>query len=150
MGLTENEFLKGEIVAGPHHPAFGYLVRSEAFYLAVTKVCEEHGLSGMVTVLLNKKDIPHLIGYQRSNIKRFEEQGLQIKWHEREALAPGQFEIMSGRSMGDTNLDSCGDRGGSEEPTKTYLGVRRGERRSDNEGIRVKANWYKAISMLPF
>lgn len=45
MGLTANEFLKNEIVAGPFHPAFGYLVRSEGFYLAVTKVCREHGLS---------------------------------------------------------------------------------------------------------
>src|SRR5512135_3420665 len=33
-----------------------------------------------------------------------------------------------------------GDRGGSEEPTQAYLGVRRGERRSDNEGIHLKAN----------
>src|SRR5512135_3261813 len=36
-----------------------------------------------------------------------------------------------------------GDRGGSEEPTQTYLGVRRGERRSDNEGIHFKANRYR-------
>jgi len=49
---------------------------------------------------------------------------------------------------GNTNLHSSGDRGGSEEPhpqagTRAYVEVRRGERRSDNEGIRMKANWYK-------
>jgi hypothetical protein len=47
-----------------------------------------------------------------------------------------------------TNLHSRGDRGGSEEPTQAYLGVRRGERRSDNEGIRLKANWYKVGALL--
>ncbi len=43
-----------------------------------------------------------------------------------------------------------GTPGGSEEPiakhpvrAQAYSGVRRGERRSDNEGIHVKANWYK-------
>ena len=35
-----------------------------------------------------------------------------------------------------------GDRGGSEEPTQAYTEVRRGERRSDNEGIHLKANWH--------
>jgi hypothetical protein len=47
----------------------------------------------------------------------------------------------------DTKLHSSGDRGGSEEPhpqagTRAYSEVRRGERRSDNEGIHMKANWY--------
>ena len=46
-----------------------------------------------------------------------------------------------------TDLHSSGDRGGSEEPhphagTQAYPGVRRGERRSDNEGIRLNANRY--------
>jgi hypothetical protein len=149
MGLTDNEFLKGEIVAGPYHPAFGYLVRSEAFYLAVLKVCKEHGLSGTVTIFLNKKDIPHLTGYRRSNLKRLEQQGLDVEWREGD-LPPGHFQIDAIQTTPDTNLDSCGDRGGSEEPRKAYLQVRRRKRRSDNEGIRVKANWYLAISMLPF
>ena len=47
-----------------------------------------------------------------------------------------------GDRANDTKLHSSGDRGGSEEPTQAYLGVRRGERRSDNEGIRMKAIWY--------
>ena len=45
------------------------------------------------------------------------------------------------------DLHSSGDRGGSEEPiaehpvrTQAYSEVRRGERRSDNEGIHLKAN----------
>ncbi len=53
-----------------------------------------------------------------------------------------------------TSLHSSGDRGGSEEPTQAYSEVRRDTRKrvpgrsdsaascKDNEGIRVKANWY--------
>src|SRR5271157_3942079 len=44
-----------------------------------------------------------------------------------------------------TDLPSSGDRGGSEEPTQAYSEVRRGERRSDNEGIHLKANRYKVL-----
>ena len=60
------------------------------------------------------------------------------------------------RSNGNTDLDSSGrpslrpgTPGGSEEPTQAYSDVRRGERHSDNEGIRMKANRYKvAIASL--
>ena len=155
MGLTENEFLKGEIVAGPYHPAFGYLVRAEAFYLAVLKVCKERGLAGAITVLLSKKDVPHLTGYRRSNLKRFEEQGLDVEWKET-GLASGEFLICAPEKIADANFHSRGDRGGSEEPhpragTRAYLGARRRKRCSDNEGMRVKGNWHQdAISMLPF
>ena len=150
MGLTESEFLKGEIVAGPQHPAFGYLVRSEAFYLAVTKICEEHGLSGQITLLINRKDVPHLTGYRRSNLKRLEQRGLHVEWKECD-LVTGDFIVRASERIVDANSPSRGDRGGSEEPTQAYLGVRRGEGRSDNEGIHVKGNWHQdAIAMLPF
>jgi len=43
--------------------------------------------------------------------------------------------MKTSRSYAD--LYSSGDRGGSEEPTQAYLGVRRGERRSDNDGIHL-------------
>jgi len=155
MGLTENEFLKSEIVAGPYHPAFGYLVRSEAFYLAVLKVCKQHGLSGAVTVLLSKKDVPHLTGYRRSNLKRLEQQGLDVGWRESD-LPSGEFLICAPGKIADADFHSREDRGGSEEPhphagTRAYLGVRQRKRHSDNEGIRVKGDWHQdAISMLPF
>ncbi len=49
-----------------------------------------------------------------------------------------------------TDLDSGGDRGGSEEMTEAYSEVRRDTRkrvpgRNDNEGIHLKANWYKGL-----
>jgi hypothetical protein len=54
-------------------------------------------------------------------------------------------ETPQGDGIGKVLIPVCiqdGDRGGSEEPTQAYPGVRRGEGRSDNEGIRLKANWY--------
>jgi len=149
MGLTENEFLKSEIVAGPYHPAFGYLVRSEAFYLAVVKVCKEHGLSGAVTVLLSKKDVPHLTGYRRSNLKRFEEQGLYVDWKESQ-LPAGEFLIRALKKVPCGNLHSWVDRGGGEELAGGVLKYVEEKRRNDNEGIDAKGNCHQAISMLPF
>jgi hypothetical protein len=98
MGLTANEFLKGQIIAGPFHPAFGYLVRAEAFYLAVTRVCRENGISGQITLLLNKKDIPHLIGYGRGNTQRFENEGFHLAWQSYDLLQ-GHFRIDDGEGI---------------------------------------------------
>jgi penicillin-binding protein 1C len=47
-------------------------------------------------------------------------------------------------AISNTDLNSRGDRGGSEELTQAYSDVRRGERRSDNEDIHLKANWYSS------
>jgi hypothetical protein len=43
-----------------------------------------------------------------------------------------------------TELLSKAHRGGDEEPTQAYWGVRRGERQGDNKDGAKKATWYKA------
>ena len=98
MGLTSNEFLKSQIIAGPFHPAFGYLVRAEAFYLAITKVCREKSISGEITLHCNKKDIPHVTGYRRSNTQKFEKEGLRVTWQSSD-LPPGHFCIYKGDAI---------------------------------------------------
>jgi histone acetyltransferase (RNA polymerase elongator complex component) len=95
MGLTANEFLKGQIIAGPFHPAFGYLVRAQAFYLAITEVCREKSISGQITLHCNKKDIPHVTGYRRSNMQKFEKEGLRVTWQSSD-LPQGLFRIYEG------------------------------------------------------
>lgn len=95
MGLTDNEILKERVVAGYYHPAFGYLVRSHGFYRAVEAVAERESMSGKITVMLNKRDIPHLLGHTRNNIKGFEEQGLRISWEEG-GMPVGTFRLISG------------------------------------------------------
>ncbi len=95
MGLTENEVLRHRIAGGPYHPAFGYVVKSEAFYLAVLRTCMEAALSGGVQVLLNPRDVPHLVGLKRFNLKRFREKGIEPLWSGLQT-PPGHFAIQAG------------------------------------------------------
>ncbi|MDD5008958.1 MAG: radical SAM protein [Syntrophorhabdaceae bacterium] len=95
MGLTDNEILKERIVAGYYHPAFGYLVKSYGFYRAIQAAVERESMKGKVTVILNKRDIPHLLGHRRDNMKGFEEQGLRVSW-ETADMPVGTFKLISG------------------------------------------------------
>jgi histone acetyltransferase (RNA polymerase elongator complex component) len=106
MGLTENEFLKSALVAGPYHPAFGYLVRSHAFCMAVMGACARKGLSGRLTISLSKRDVPHLIGYRRSNLARLAERGIEASW-EVVDLPQGFFQISNGAMTVEGTLEDA-------------------------------------------
>ncbi len=93
MGLTENDVLKEKIVAGPYHPAFGYLVKSEAFRLALEETCHRAGLSGSLLVRLHRNDVPHLVGFQRNNIAALRERSIDVNWATDGAITPGHFEV---------------------------------------------------------
>jgi len=95
MGLTDNEVIKEKIIGGYYHPAFGFLVKSEAFFHVVMAKIAETGFSGEVTVSLNNRDIPHLLGHKRSNISRFHEDGISITWQTTD-IPPGTFILKSG------------------------------------------------------
>lgn len=95
MGLTDNEVIKDKIVAGHYHTAFGYLVKSRVFCLAVKALADLHKLKGNVVVRLNKKDIPHLIGYKRSNIGCLKNAGITVTWQE-DDIREGIFSVESG------------------------------------------------------
>jgi histone acetyltransferase (RNA polymerase elongator complex component) len=85
MGLTDNEVIKEKILAGQYHPAYGYMVKSRAFYLAImAKLCDVPVTGKYITVYLNSRDIPHLLGYKRMNINRFAEEGISIQWEKDE------------------------------------------------------------------
>lgn len=103
MGLTDNEVLKEKIVAGYYHPAFGYLVKSHGFYRAVLAVAERESISGEVTVILNKKDIPHLLGHKRDNMKMFEGHGLTVS-RETGDMPVGSFILVSGLKQVEGNI----------------------------------------------
>lgn len=98
MGLTDHEAMKEKVAAGPYHPAFGYLVKARAFYLAVRGAADRSLPPGPVTVLLNRRDIPHLTGYRRSHLSRFEQEGFAVTW-EAAALKEGAFTL---RAAGET------------------------------------------------
>lgn len=93
IGLTDNEIINDKIVAGHYHPAFGYLVRSHAFYLGMKVLLDKNEVAGDVIVHLDGRDIPHLVGQKRSNIERFQREGINIKW-QKDAVEEGTFFIM--------------------------------------------------------
>jgi radical SAM superfamily enzyme YgiQ (UPF0313 family) len=85
MGLTDNEVIQEKILAGQYHPAYGYMVKSRAFYLAIMARLFVVPLKGnTVTVYLNNRDVPHLLGYKRTNIAGFEKEGISILWEKEE------------------------------------------------------------------
>jgi len=94
MGLTDNEIIKERIIGGYYHPAFGFLVKSQAFYLAAMKKIHEESLKGDVLFFLNNRDISHLLGHRRCNIFRFHEVGISISWQVID-IPPGIFKITS-------------------------------------------------------
>jgi histone acetyltransferase (RNA polymerase elongator complex component) len=96
MGLTDNEVIKAKLVGGYYHPAFGHLVKSEAFYRAVMAKLTQARFDGEVAISLNNHDIPHLLGHKRNNISRFHESGISITWQTKD-IPIGTFTIKSGR-----------------------------------------------------
>jgi hypothetical protein len=106
MGLTDNEVIKEKVIGGYYHPAFGFLVKSEAFSRAVSAKIAEAGFSGEVAVALSNRDIPHLLGHKRCNISRFNDDGLSITWQTTD-IPYGTFLLKSGeKEMGGTIFDA--------------------------------------------
>jgi len=98
IGLTANEILEEKIAGGYYHPAFGYLVKSKVFYEALQSKLKKSGSPKQVRVLLNQKDIPHLVGYRRSHIHLFALQGTSIEWQTIDCNE-GSFAITGGGSV---------------------------------------------------
>ncbi len=96
MGLTDSRTIQSRVVAGHFHPAFGYLVKSRAFYLSTMRAMKISSMKGDVLVKLNDKDIPHLLGHKRDNVWRFGEEGIRIRWEKAET-GEGCFELACGQ-----------------------------------------------------
>lgn len=96
MGLTDNDVIRRKILAGPYHPAFGYLVKSRAFYRALLARAREARMLGDITVTLNPSDVAHLTGYRRSQIKALDEAGLTVRWQGGDVTS-GHFLLANGR-----------------------------------------------------
>lgn len=96
MGLTDNEVIKDRIVGGYYHPAFGHLVKSEAFYCAIMAKISQERLDGEVTISLNNRDIPHLLGHKRNNFICFHRAGISITWQTKD-IPIGTFIMKSSK-----------------------------------------------------
>ena len=97
MGLTDNEVIKEKIIGGYYHPAFGFLVKSAAFYRAITAKVAQTGFNGEITVYLNNRDVPHLLGHKRSNLIAFQRAGFPI-CRQIADIPPDTFRLRCGDS----------------------------------------------------
>ncbi len=93
MGLTENDVLKEKIAAGPFHPAFGYLVKSEAFCLALLHTCAASAIRGAIRLAVHPGDVAHLTGHKSTNLARLGESGIFPAWEEDRTQEAGHFVI---------------------------------------------------------
>lgn len=92
MGLTDNDIIKEKIVGGFYHPAFGSIVKSEGFFLAIHTKLEDEKIKGHIKIYVHKRDIPDIIGYKRSNVERLKNQGIILEIQERQ-INQGNFVI---------------------------------------------------------
>ncbi|MBN1226747.1 MAG: radical SAM protein [Deltaproteobacteria bacterium] len=74
IGLMSSPSLleKGEIVAGPWHPSFGFLVRSAIYLERLKPRLPIRGDSKNITLRIHPNEIPLLIGHKKSGIKQIE------------------------------------------------------------------------------
>ncbi len=81
IGLMNSESLVKNIVAGPWHPAFGFLVRSRVFIeKCVIPQLKKSKIKDKVVIFINPKVIPLLRGHKNEGIRMIEEEtGVKIK-----------------------------------------------------------------------
>jgi len=78
MGLMNSTGLKDEIVAGPWHESFGFMVRSRIFHKLIRPKFKNITPDSEIKITVNPKDIPLLIGYKKEGIRGLERE-LNIK-----------------------------------------------------------------------
>jgi len=93
MGLTENEVLRRKIAAGPFHPAFGDLVRSEGFCLAILRKAGEAGIIGEALIRINPRDAASLTGRKGAGLAKLKSEGIMAAWAAHETMEKEHFVI---------------------------------------------------------
>jgi histone acetyltransferase (RNA polymerase elongator complex component) len=102
LGLhSDPELLKpGAILAGPYHPAFGYLVRVHWWRERLNRHFEAHPdpLKGRtLTVYVGDRSLSEVVGPKRSNIRHWQEKWRfgELRVVGRADRLPGEFETLS-------------------------------------------------------
>lgn len=73
LGLFLESNALTRLAAGPHHPAFGHMVKSRAFYEVSSQLATVH-----LEIVYSERYESIVSGYKRENIKRWESEGLHI------------------------------------------------------------------------
>ena len=89
MGLMASEDLRGGLVAGPYHPAFGERVHARLFLDKMRKLLAGRR-GGAAALRVNPKDMSKAVGQRRQNIETIKnELGVKITLIGDESVEPG-------------------------------------------------------------
>lgn len=72
IGLMSSPTLleNGQIVAGPWHTAFGFLVRSGIYHRKIAACLPEPGEAAEINIYIQKREVPLIRGYKNQGVKR--------------------------------------------------------------------------------
>jgi histone acetyltransferase (RNA polymerase elongator complex component) len=75
IGLMSSPSLleEGQIIAGPWHPAFGFLVRSAIYHLGIRQMLPDYCEAAQIRIMAPKEDIALIRGYKNQGLKAIEE-----------------------------------------------------------------------------
>jgi histone acetyltransferase (RNA polymerase elongator complex component) len=97
MGLMSTPSLleEGEIIAGPWHDAFGFLVRSDIYLKRVIPFLPAPATATNIGIRMPEREIPLLRGYENSGVKKIEKAcGIGLKYIRPDnRLQPDKIEI---------------------------------------------------------
>ncbi len=79
LGLHHSESLESQMVAGCYHPSFRELCESKIMYNKLLSLLENSDTRDVYEVFVSPKCVSKLIGNNKSNIKRLNELGFNIK-----------------------------------------------------------------------
>jgi hypothetical protein len=71
MGLMSSPSLleAGQIIAGPWHPAFGFLVRSRMYHIGLEGKLPPPGESSIIRIFVPRREIPLIRGYKNQGLQ---------------------------------------------------------------------------------
>jgi histone acetyltransferase (RNA polymerase elongator complex component) len=97
MGLMSTPSLleEGEILAGPWHDAFGFLVRADIYMNKIIPFLPVPGTASEIGIRVSEREIPLLRGYENQGVKKIEETcGAKIQYIKPDnRLQPGRIEV---------------------------------------------------------
>jgi histone acetyltransferase (RNA polymerase elongator complex component) len=113
MGLQTGPTLErpGAIMAGPHHPAFGQLVKSALWYDRISPDLAEVSRGSPEPIIhVHPWDLADVRGHRNGNISRWLTE-MSLPWLDvisSTEIPPGEFRVTSGQSRRPSSVVRCG------------------------------------------
>ncbi len=86
---------KGELIAGPWHPSFGYLVRWRIYWNRVESFLPRHGEVARIRLRVPRREVPLIRGYKNEGVRRIEEKtgAMVMEIRPDDSLSAGEIKV---------------------------------------------------------